>query len=81
MHLFVGIIGSALCILALALTLKDGKFGESENYKILNFFGGSCLLYYAIVTKSAPFIVLEGIWVALPLISLTRKYFAKISSN
>lgn len=73
MYLTIGIIGSAFCIIALALTLRDGKFGESNSYKILNFCGGLCLLYYAIITNSLPFIILESIWVILPLISLLRK--------
>ncbi len=74
MSLIIGIIGSALCVIALALTLQNGKFGESTNYKLLNFFGGSCLFYYAIVTHSPPFIILEGIWCLLPLISLLKKF-------
>ncbi len=74
MHLVIGILGSALCIIALALTLRDGKFGESNSYKLLNFCGGLCLLYYAIVTHSVPFIILESIWVALPLISLIKNF-------
>jgi len=77
MSLFIGILGSALCIIALALTLQNGKFGESTNYKLLNFCGGLFLLYYAIVTNSLPFIILEGIWVLLPMISLIRKFFGK----
>jgi len=72
MSLFIGILGSAFCIVALALTLRDGKFGESASYKLLNFAGGICLLYYAIVTESLPFIILESIWAALPMISLIK---------
>ncbi len=74
MYLTIGILGSGLCIIALALTLRDGKFGESDGYKILNFCGGLCLLCYAIVTNSLPFMILESIWVALPLISLVKKF-------
>jgi len=72
--LFIGILGSALCILALAITLYDGKFGESNCYKILNLVGGLLLLYYALATDSLPFIILEGIWVLLPAVSLIRKF-------
>ena len=74
MSLFVGIFGSALCIIALAITLYHGKFGESVAYKLLNFCGGSCLLYYAIITNSLPFIILEGIWALLSLVSLIRRF-------
>ncbi len=80
MYLTIGILGSALCIIALALTLRNGKFGESDAYKILNFCGGLCLLYYAVITNSLPFIILESIWVLLPLISLVRK-FCNIKNN
>ncbi len=81
MPLLIGSLGSTLCIIALALTLRDGKFGESPNYKILNFLGGFCLLYYAIVTESLPFIILESIWVLLPTISLIKKYLSTYSKN
>jgi len=74
MILFIGILGSVLCILALAITLYNGKFGESNLYKILNLTGGIFLLYYAIVTDSLPFIILESIWVLLPTISLIKKF-------
>ncbi len=72
MELLIGIIGSALCIIALAITLRNGKFGESNQYKMLNFFGGICLLYYASVTESIPFIILEGIWAILPLLAMIK---------
>lgn len=81
MAMFIGIIGSILCIAALAITLRNGKFGESVSYKLLNFCGGLCLLYYAITTKSLPFIILESIWALLPLISLVRKYLASRKLN
>ncbi len=72
MSLFIGILGSVLCVIALALTLRNGKFGESNKYKLLNFCGGICLLYYAIVSETLPFIILETIWALLPLISLVN---------
>ncbi len=77
MYLIIGILGSAFCILALAITLYDGKFGQSKHYKLLNLTGGLLLLYYAIVTNSLPFIILEGIWVLLPTISLIKNLFQK----
>lgn len=70
MYLYVGILGSILCIIALAITLFKSGFGESVAYKLLNLFGGICLLYYAIIEHSIPFIILETIWIALPLITL-----------
>lgn len=70
MQLYVGIIGSILCILALAITLLKSGFGDSVKYKLLNLSGGSCLLYYAVVERAIPFIVLESIWVLLPLVSM-----------
>lgn len=73
MSLLIGICGSTFCIIALALTLQNAKFGETAYYKLLNFCGGVCLLYYAIVTKSLPFIILESIWAILPMIFLAKK--------
>ncbi|MBU6339346.1 MAG: hypothetical protein KGQ36_05210 [Rickettsiales bacterium] len=73
MHLYIGILGSLLCVIALAITLFKSNFGESNNYKLLNFIGGSCLFYYAFAIKSPPFILLEGTWALLPLIALISK--------
>ena len=70
MQLYVGIVGSILCILALAITLFKSGFGDSVKYKLLNLAGGSCLLYYAVVEHIIPFIILEAVWVLLPLITL-----------
>jgi hypothetical protein len=81
MQLTIGIIGSILCIIALAMTLQKANFGESLQYKILNFGGGICLLFYAISTKTLPFIILESIWVILPLISLVKIFTKKMVKN
>lgn len=70
MELYIGIAGSILCIIALAITLFRSGFGDSKYYKILNLFGGICLLYYAIIEHAIPFIILESIWVLLPLITM-----------
>ena len=70
MQLYVGIIGSILCIIALAITLFKSGFGDYVKYKLLNLSGGACLLYYAIVEHAIPFIILEAIWVLLPLITM-----------
>lgn len=70
MQLYIGMSGSALCIIALALTMFKRGFGETINYKLLNLFGGACLFYYAVVERSIPFIILEGTWTLIPLVSL-----------
>jgi len=70
MQLYIGIIGSILCIVALAITLFKSGFGDSVKYKLLNLCGGSFLLYYAIVERAIPFVILESIWVLLPLVTI-----------
>lgn len=70
MQLYVGILGSILCIVALAITLFKSGFGDSVTYKLLNLFGGAFLFYYAVVEKVVPFIILEGVWMFLPLVTL-----------
>ena len=77
MYLYIGILGSFLCVVALGITLFRSSFGESNEYKLLNFFGGLCLLYYALVTDSLPFIILESIWVLLPLTAFLSKKLLK----
>jgi hypothetical protein len=75
MQLYVGIAGSILCIVALAITLFKIGFGDSIEYKLLNLFGGVCLLYYAVIEQVIPFIILEATWVLLPLITLLSSKF------
>jgi hypothetical protein len=70
MELYVGITGSIFCIVALAITLFRSGFGDSMKYKLLNLFGGACLLYYAVLEHAIPFIILEAVWMLLPLITL-----------
>lgn len=77
MYLYIGILGSFFCVIALGIVLFKSNFGESNEYKLLNFFGGLFLLYYALVTDSLPFIILEGIWVLLPLAAFLSKKFLK----
>ncbi len=78
MQLYVGIIGSIFCIVALAITLFKSGFGDSVKYKLLNLSGGACLLYYAIVERAIPFIILESIWVLLPLVKMI---WSKVTKN
>jgi Na+-translocating ferredoxin:NAD+ oxidoreductase RnfD subunit len=60
---------------ALAITLFKIGFGDSIEYKLLNLFGGVCLLYYAVIEQVIPFIILEATWVLLPLITLLSSKF------
>ncbi len=78
MYLYIGIAGSLLCLIALGITLFKSNFGESNKYKLLNFVGGLCLLYYALAINSIPFILLESIWVLLPLAAFfSGKFLSK----
>lgn len=82
MYLYIGIAGSLLCITALGITLFKSNFGESNKYKLLNFAGGLCLLYYALAIDSIPFILLESIWALLPLTAfLAGKFCSKGKSK
>lgn len=77
MQLYVGIIGSILCIVALAITLFKSGFGDSTKYQLLNLFGGAFLLYYAVAEHAVPFIILEAVWVLLPLVTLLLAWAKK----
>ncbi len=77
MQLYVGIAGSILCIIALAITLLKSGFGDSAKYKLLNLFGGACLLYYAVIERAIPFIILETIWMSLPMTILISDWMKK----
>lgn len=77
MELYIGIAGSTFCIIALAIALFKNGFGDSAKYQLLNLFGGAFLLYYALAEKVFPFIILEAIWVLLPLTSLIMSWLKK----
>ncbi|MBU6140017.1 MAG: hypothetical protein KGP29_00465 [Proteobacteria bacterium] len=77
MEIYIGIVGSVLCILALAIALLKNGFGDSKQYQLLNLFGGAFLLYYAIAEHAVPFIFLEAIWVLLPLSTLVISWKKK----
>lgn len=70
----IGFIGVALLLLAFGLNLvglltRDGRF-----YLILNAVGAGVAGYASWMIDYMPFVLLEGIWLAVSLIALARTF-------
>ncbi|MDO8505278.1 MAG: hypothetical protein Q7S48_01720 [bacterium] len=63
----IGIAGAGLVLLAFVLNQfhfwKDDEF----RYDFINFVGGTFLVTYALLLKSYPFAVLNGVWALVSL--------------
>ena len=74
---YIGILGATI-ILILFLGNQFNKISnDSVWYDFGNFVGSAMLVYFAVVTKSLPFVVLNTVWAIVSLkdvfIGLTQK--------
>lgn len=73
MYDIVQIVGSLLILAAFVLTIT-GKISQSTySYLIANTVGSAVLTATAILSREWGFILLEGVWALVSLISLVRK--------
>lgn len=69
---WIGAIGVFLILLAYILN-ANGKIGTKDlSYILLNVIGAGIACYASILMHYIPFIVLEGVWTCVSLISLFR---------
>ncbi|MFA6424441.1 MAG: hypothetical protein WCV83_03990 [Candidatus Magasanikbacteria bacterium] len=63
----IGIIGAALILLA--FVLEQFKIWSSEmlRYDLVNFLGSIILVYYGILIKGYPFVILNSVWALVSL--------------
>jgi len=75
--LIIGIIGMFFILIAFILDEFFKTWQQNTlRYNILNLFGSLFLLYYAYTINSWPFIILNGLWLAVAgykLIFLMRR--------
>ena len=60
-------LGALMILVAYAGQQNGWMKEKSVIYLVLNFLGGSLLLYAALVTRQIGFILLEGSWVLVTL--------------
>ncbi len=66
----LGIIGAVLILVAFALVEFKIWKTEMTRYDLVNFFGSAVLVYYGILIKGYPFVILNTIWALVSLRSI-----------
>jgi len=78
---WIGSTGVALLLLAFALNLTGHLRHESLAYPTMNAVGAALAAYASWLIDYMPFVVLEGTWMAVSLITVatrTRKLSAEV---
>lgn len=68
-----------------ALLILVGYFGiqlqyfshDNIYYDLINFFGSLILIYYAVITDSPPFIVLNSVWLIIAIKDIYTFFYKK----
>jgi hypothetical protein len=71
---WVGSVGVAILLIAFFLNLRGRLSKDSIAYILMNVVGGGMACVASILLKYLPFIVLEGAWTLVSLISLARNF-------
>jgi len=65
-------IGVIILLIAFFLNLNKKFTADSKAYILMNFVGAGICCYASYMVKFYPFVVLEGIWAFVALISLLK---------
>ena len=68
----VGSVGVGLLLLAYLLNLLKRISQDSKTYVILNILGAGLACYSSYLISFIPFVVLEGTWLMVSLMALTK---------
>lgn len=71
---WLGFVGVALILLAYILNVTNKASNTSYTFILLNFFGASIACVASILLKYLPFVILEGIWAVISLVSFMNKF-------
>ena len=69
---WIGFIGVFLILLAYILNVFEKLKQNSLTFILLNLFGASLACLASILMNYMPFIILEGVWALVSLISLIK---------
>jgi uncharacterized protein with PQ loop repeat len=75
----LGSLGVAVLLLAFVLNMLKIIKTESLPYLLLNFIGGSTASFASWLIPYIPFVILEGVWALVSLVSLV-KYLRRVES-
>jgi uncharacterized protein with PQ loop repeat len=70
----MGSLGVAILLLAFLLNMLKIIKTESLSYLLLNFIGAGLACFASWLIPFFPFVILEGVWAVVSLVSLVR-YF------
>jgi len=68
----VASIGVIILLIAFFLNLNKRLPAESKTYAVMNFVGAGICCYASYMVSFYPFVILEGIWAFVALISLFK---------
>jgi hypothetical protein len=68
----MGSLGVAILLLAFVLNMLKIIKTESLSYPLLNFIGAGIACFASYLIPYFPFVILEGVWAVVSLVSLVR---------
>jgi hypothetical protein len=71
---WIATIGVSLLLLAYVLDVTDTLADDSPWFFALNAIGAAMACYAALLIRFWPFVVLEGIWAAVSVVALLRRW-------
>ena len=71
----MGSLGVAILLLAFLLNMLKIIKTESLSYLLLNFIGAAIACFASWLIPYFPFVILEGVWAVVSLVSLVRFFF------
>jgi hypothetical protein len=78
---WIGFVGVFLILLAYILNVFEKLNQNSLAFILLNLCGASLACLASILMNYLPFIILEGVWAIVSLITLIRKYKSKYTTD
>jgi len=71
--LILGLIGTAFILVAFILDEFYKVFNQNTvRYNLFNIIGSLLLVYYSLVFRAWPFVVLNGVWLIVAMIKLIK---------
>ena len=74
---WLGFIGVAMILLAYILNVTNKVSINDNSFILLNLIGAGIACLASILLNYVPFIILEGVWALISLMSLVKKYILK----
>ena len=69
---WIGFVGVSILLLAFLLNLLKKISQDSQTYIAMNFFGAGLACVASCLIEYFPFIILEGVWTMVSLVSWFR---------